>query len=122
LSVKYEVVIKTGDDEQAGTTREVWFKVDGTNHATPWIHFDDLEGAPEKLFRRGKIASCQFETEANLGELQSIWLKLHPQDGSNPEWLVDTVEVMHGDTSDMWRLSTWVSPGTPVCAGPEKKC
>jgi len=88
----YQINVKTGDLDGAGTDSWVQIRMHGALGSTGWIVLDDEDDNHE----RGRLDRYRV-THADLGELRSIdvWCD---HSGRNADWYLDWILISKGST------------------------
>ncbi len=110
----HDVVIKTGDQTEAGTTSRVTVQFIGNQGELSFVFDDDVE----PHFRRSSI-DCASVPAVNIGEPHTCCLQLEMQ-GDSPSWFVDTVEIVTDDGSTIWEFEQWIESDATACAGHDR--
>ncbi|TPP60374.1 hypothetical protein FGIG_08324 [Fasciola gigantica] len=105
--ILYEIVVKTGDIQEAGTSANVFLCMYGKNGDTGPIH---LKGSTTGAHKFKSGASDVFQIPAeDVGELTKIRL-WHDENGRSPGWFLDQVSVVapHLGRRYVFRTHRWL--------------
>lgn len=116
-SVSYNIIIQTGNREDAGTDARVFLKLRGNyNRRTKWTELMTLPTS-KYLFERGSLFTADYWL-TSPGELDRINL-YHDNSGNKPGWFVDTVTAYDSCSRRVYvtAVTTWLARDEPPLYG-----
>jgi hypothetical protein len=103
-AVLYEIAIKTGDYDNAGTDGTVSLSLCGWDACTPFRSLED----PDKDDRERGNTDYYFREWEDVGRIR--YIRLHQSGGS--KWYLEWVKVTYGSRTDVFPYDNWFPQDT----------
>ncbi|GGK06888.1 hypothetical protein GCM10010123_40800 [Pilimelia anulata] len=95
----WELSIKTGDNEHAGTSARVYLTLYGSKGRTAEIQLDDPK---RNDFERGNTDGFVVKTPVDIGaRVEKVKIR-HDNSGKQPGWYLDRIHTRTWDASASW--------------------
>lgn len=113
----YHLAILTANEDDAGTTAEVWIRFDGSLGSTDWFALNGPNVPPgRRQFVRGRIDYATFDS-TDLGNPQVCAIALRGDAGES--WVPQSVELIDSTASYTWLFGMRLRAGDEVvCDAP----
>jgi hypothetical protein len=113
----YHLAILTANEDEAGTTAEVWIRFNGSLGSTDWFALNGPNVPPgRRQFVRGRIDYATFDS-TDIGNPQVCAIALRGDAGGS--WIPQSVELIDGTASYTWQFGMRLRAGDEVaCDAP----
>jgi len=109
---RYQIIVKTGSDEDAGTNANVYIKLIGTRGSVAGDTDRRLLGSGViDNFEAGSRNDFELEVDGD-GELQKVQIG-HDNSGNKPGWLLEWVKVRVDDREQLFLWNRWLAQDAP---------
>jgi hypothetical protein len=91
----YDIEIKTGNIENAGTNAKVYVQLKGKKGTSNNFYFNTVKDD----FEKNSITKDRFFVDEHLGEIEEVIIR-HDNTGNKPGWFVEYVKITESQTNN----------------------